>query len=25
LVLSSTFYDRDDYIYDYEEFKQFMK
>jgi oxalate decarboxylase/phosphoglucose isomerase-like protein (cupin superfamily) len=25
LVLSSTRYDREDYIYDYEEFKQFVK
>jgi dTDP-4-dehydrorhamnose 3,5-epimerase-like enzyme len=25
LVLSSTFYDRNDYIYDYEEFKRFVQ
>jgi dTDP-4-dehydrorhamnose 3,5-epimerase-like enzyme len=25
LVLSSTYYDKDDYIYDYGEFKQFVK
>jgi dTDP-4-dehydrorhamnose 3,5-epimerase-like enzyme len=25
LALSSIYYDKDDYIYDYEEFKQFVK